>query len=88
MLGNTQTESNISKPVAIKQISVLFSKPIEFKMLVVIADKLIKSIKKAETVKNFPHSLLLKTKTPISSPQTANTGINTQENSAVNFNAF
>ena len=50
-LGKNQIQSNITNPLIIKYISVLFSNPIEFKMLVVMLDRLIKSIKNADAVR-------------------------------------
>ena len=88
MLGKSQTQSSIITLPIIKNISVLFSKPIELSILVVILERLIKSIKKAEVVRYLPHSWLPKTKMPISSPQTKKTGIKRQVKKVANFIDF
>ena len=67
---------------------VFTSKPIEFSMLVEILERLIKSIKKADTERYFPLSWLLKTRMPISSPQTKKSGIKRQETNDANLRAF
>ena len=54
-LGKNQMHNSITIPLTIKEISVLLSKPIELSMLVVMLDKLIKSIKNADAVRYSPH---------------------------------
>ena len=55
-LGKKYADKSINALLVIKQSKVLLSNPMEFKMLVVTLDKLIKSIRKEKADRYFPHS--------------------------------